>query len=105
MNVQTVQFCDYEKNEYIIFDDLNTENYYQQINNNMIVPLDNITLLSKLIFREMVWGKYSSDKVCLHFGYDYNMYIVSSLPLKKTLDVINKQGLYVENIKFPYLNK
>jgi len=77
---------------------------YDSIKEDMHISIDKIGLLIKLILREMIWGKLVSNNLFVHFGYDYYMYIGSSIPILKSKELIEKSGLFVENIKSPYLN-
>lgn len=60
---------------------------------------------ARLILRETLWGKLESkDKMFVHFGCDYYMYIGSSQELPDSIkNEIEKSGLFVENFESPYL--
>ncbi len=59
----------------------------------------------RLILREYIWAKLSyNTKMYVHFGYDYYMYIGSSLPCSEAIKDIIKEGLFVEKFKSPYYN-
>lgn len=69
----------------------------------MDISFNDINLLVKLILREDVWAKLESDILDIHFGYDYYMYICSEKRLEKAEKIIKEKGLFIENIKSPYL--
>ncbi len=89
------------------------DNYSQEmtvlINNIQIgrslINQQQVTDICRLILREYVWAKLSyGSKMYVHFGYDYYMYIGSSLPCKETIRSATNQGLFVEKFKSPYHN-
>lgn len=63
--------------------------------------------LVKLILREKVWGRLvANNQFEIHFGYDYYMYFVGE---SLTDDIIEElrmiNGLYVEEVRSPYLEE
>lgn len=63
--------------------------------------------LVKLILREKVWGRLvANNQFEIHFGYDYYMYFVGE---SLTIDIIEElrmiNGLYVEEVRSPYLEE
>ena len=71
--------------------------------NDLLTPRQ-VIMASKLILREYFWCKLVSDnKMFVHFGYDYYMYIGSSLKCEATLQMIRDSGLYVESFHSPYV--
>lgn len=68
-----------------------------------LLTLEQVMLASKLILREYFWCKLINDnKMFVHFGYDYYMYIGSFLPCSHALSTIQKNGLFVEPFESPY---
>lgn len=66
-----------------------------------------ISDLVKLILREKVWGRLvANNQFKIHFGYDYYMYFVGE---SLTDDIIEElrmiNGLYVEEVRSPYLEE
>ncbi|MFD1864202.1 hypothetical protein ACTL32_08765 [Planococcus sp. FY231025] len=63
--------------------------------------------LVKLILREKVWGRLvANNQFEIHFGYDYYMYFVGESltdDIIEELRIIN--GLYVEEVRSPYLEE
>lgn len=81
-----------EKNalDKIVYDeyDLQIEGLISNIQNKQKIDIDNIGLLARAILREKIWAKlYNSDKLYIHFGYDYYMYIGSKAKPKKKLNI------------------
>lgn len=63
--------------------------------------------VARLMLRETLWSKLESkDKMFVHFGYDYYMYIGSSKELPdSSKNEIEKSGLFVEEFESPYLDE
>lgn len=61
--------------------------------------------IARLMLRETVWCKpESKDKMFIHFGWDYYMYIGSAeKPAESMIATIEKSGLFVEEFESPYL--
>lgn len=52
--------------------------------------------------REQCWLKLTSRDFFIHFGYDYYMYIGSSLPSESVIETVTHYGLYCEQYPSPY---
>lgn len=52
--------------------------------------------------REQCWLKLTAKDFFIHFGYDYNMYVGSSLPAKSITETVAQKGLYCEVYPSPY---
>ena len=71
------------------------------------IPRSLVIEVVKRILREKVWGKLAAkNQIEIHFGYDYYMYFVG----ESLTDEINKElksieGLYVEDVPSPHLDK
>ena len=52
--------------------------------------------------REQCWLKLTSKDFFIHFGYDYYMYIGSSLPTESVIEAATHHGLYCEQYSSPY---
>ena len=52
--------------------------------------------------REQCWLKLTSEDFFIHFGYDYYMYIGSSLPSESVIETAMHHGLYCEQYTSPY---
>ncbi len=81
----------------------NTEKYYKNLRNNQIILKDELPIFFRLILREIIWCKFSNKLMVVHIGYDYNMYIGSAKSITHKLKEIMRLGLYVEQMKSPYI--
>ena len=76
---------------------------------NSIVSRDDLPDVIRLALREVFWykletGSSISDlKFYLHFGWDFYMYIGSSLPSVKAIRYAESMGLFVEPKRSPCL--
>ena len=52
--------------------------------------------------REQCWLKLTSKDFFIHFGYDYYMYIGSSLPSESVIETAMHHGLYCEQYTSPH---
>ncbi|HEX4069042.1 MAG TPA: hypothetical protein VHX42_03000 [Candidatus Babeliales bacterium] len=78
-------------------------NLFNSIKNNDWISQNNIENLCKLILRDKLWGKLIYNKqLFIHFGWDFYMYIGSSLSCAETISTIQNSGLFVEPFKSPY---
>jgi hypothetical protein len=69
------------------------------------VSAQEIIELAKLTLREVIWCKLSyKNKFFVHFGYDYYMFIGASMDSPNARQKIEETGLYVEELKSPYLD-
>ncbi|MDD3404169.1 MAG: hypothetical protein PHQ72_12570 [Hespellia sp.] len=88
--------------EYLDLSETEAKEFYDSLNNGMLIGAEKIGLVTKLILREMVWGKLVGDSSFIHFGYDYYMYFGFEKDLKNARKSIENTGLFVENIRSPY---
>lgn len=73
-------------------------NFFNNVENNMEININQIELISKLILREHLWAKIENENnFFIHFGYDYYMYI-GNIELPENIDT----GLFIEEIESPY---
>ncbi len=76
---------------------------YQLISDNNFYDKHTILNISRLALREYIWCKLKSDKMFVHFGYDYYMYIGSKKKPIHIIPQIEALGLFVEKIdESPY---
>lgn len=76
---------------------------YQKLDNNLLIGVDNISMLLQLQLRDLIWAKLISESLTVHFGYDYYMYVISTKKLVFFDDLNLKNDIYVEEgIKSPY---
>lgn len=61
--------------------------------------------ICRLVLREIIWCRIETEgNFYIHFGYDYYMYIGSSIASKKTIKFGEKRGLFIEEMMSPYLS-
>lgn len=78
--------------------------FVNQLKENDLLSLEQVKLASKLVLREYFWCKLiSKDKMFVHFGYDYYMFIGSRLECQSAIEKIKELGLFVECFESPYL--
>ena len=77
---------------------------YKKVTENYNASLIDIIDICRLILREHIWCKLeNNNKLCVHFGYDFYMYIVSNSKCKNTFKYINDMGLFIESFRSPYI--
>ncbi|PFH81986.1 hypothetical protein [Bacillus sp. AFS088145] len=74
------------------------------ISEGMKVNRQQALLIIQKMLREEMWCKLIQTGFEIHVGYDYYMYIVTKVkPQETTIDKIYQIGLFVEDVKSPYL--
>lgn len=110
LGVNAFRICSLEKSEeYIESGDWSSihskemRRVFDKIMEGLYVPLNDIEHVCKLVLREQLWCKLENDKMLIHFGYDYYMYIAyqhnDSEFVRKTIPA----ELYVEQMESPYM--
>lgn len=80
------------------------KNIYAQLKNKKIIKKRQIPEIVSLILRNYIWcSLIKKDKMFVHFGYDYYMYIGSAILCEKVIKQIQNLGLFVEEFKSPHL--
>lgn len=105
-NLNSIRIETLEKNDYTNFSDLteiNVKKYFESLKNNMNVSKSEVNLVARLVLREMMWCKLVCERMYVHFGYDYYMYIGSEKQLENELSIITNNGLFVEKMLSPYM--
>jgi len=105
-NMESLRIGALEKSNYVSYSDFyepETKEYFESIKEDMFITRQEIPQITKFALREMVWCKLVSDKMFLHFGYDYYMYIGSNQAAEKVLQAIVSNSLFVESMISPYL--
>jgi len=72
--------------------------FFNKINEGTEILLNDLSLLIKLILRDMVWAELfciNSDEVALTFGYDFYMYFNSNVDMSDLFVKEGQLGLYV----------
>lgn len=76
---------------------------YDFLEEGMTIRNYDVALVVKLILRESIWAKLVSKDFEVHFGYDYYMFICSGGASRKAIAQISQSGLFVEEMRSPYL--
>lgn len=106
-NVESIKIEALEKGKYKKYTDFfepETSKYFKSLKNNMLIPMERVTQVSRFALRELIWCKLVSERMFVHFGYDYYMYIGSEQPLENAINAIKESGLFVEAFTSPYNN-
>lgn len=86
----------------LLVDNLEINSDKCMFTDNNLVSNGDILLVAKSVLREEVWCKLISEKVEVHFGYDFYMYLICDMTLREINEKI-KTSLIVEEFKSPYL--
>jgi len=76
---------------------------YNSLKNGKFISRKLINIIARLALRENLWCKLETEKMYVHFGYDYYMYIGSQEDCIATVKKIEKLGLFIEPYKSPHL--
>lgn len=77
---------------------------FKNIYEGNVLEIREIEYLCRLVLREQLWCKLESDnKMFVHFGYDYYMYIGCLSKPEGIINSIEKKGLFIEKFESPYL--
>jgi hypothetical protein len=90
-NVEDVRFSgiDYEK---------------KNLREGVAIDVSNLPQLCRLVLREIIWCRLKSGQdFYIHFGYDYYMYIRTSVWPDSSVNFAKELGLFVEEMESPYL--
>ena len=77
-------------------------NIFNEVKEGLLVNKNLIESIARLILRETFWCKLESEKMYVHFGWDYYMYIESTNFCEKDIEKIEQSGLFVEQFQSPY---
>jgi len=105
-NVESLRIKPLQKNSYVTYDDFpepETKNFYKSLKTNTMIPMNDIAKVVRFALRKEIWCKLASDKMFVHFGYDYYMFIGSENRSDEMINAIINNGLFVENFISPYL--
>lgn len=104
--VSSLQVNSLEKSKRLKKDDHNTKHMsllFNTVKENDWIEQENIEDFCKLILREKLWCKLvNNEKMFVHFGWDFYMYIASAFACEKTIKNIENSGLFVEPFRSPY---
>ena len=105
-NISLLQIDTLEKNKKLKKDIHNIADMvelFHNIKDGDWIQQAHIQDLCKLILRDKLWCKLRySRKMFVHFGWDFYMYIGSSLVCDEAILSIEKSGLFVEPFESPY---
>jgi hypothetical protein len=74
------------------------------LKNNFEVSVEVFKDVCRLILRDVIWCRLESNSdFYVHFGWDYYMYIGSSICSEKAINFGIEKGLFVEEMMSPYL--
>ena len=66
----------------------------------MVISGDTLTDVCRLVLREVIWCNLESDNSFhINFGFDYYMYVSSSIRCEKSIAYGKQQGLFVEDME------
>ena len=81
----------------------NVESYREDIDiPTKVSNVEEIRQVIRACLREQCWFKLVGKDFFIHFGWDYYMYVGSTLPSKMVEQVAEKLGLYCEILNSPY---
>ena len=107
LKVDTVEITSLEKSTKTLKIDNILNNYdtklisiFNEIHNSKIYPISEIDKIAILILREKLWCNLRRKyRFYIHFGWDYYMYVGISKKSNDFIFRIEKDGLFVEEMK------
>ena len=69
----------------------------------MLIPKHDVVPITRFALRQIIWCKLLCDQMFVHFGDDYYMFIGSEKELENEIEAIRNNGLFVEEMKSPYM--
>ena len=77
---------------------------FESLHEGNVLDIRDIEHLCRLVLREQLWCKLENDnKMFIHFGYDYYMYIGCLSNPEGVINLIERIGLFIEKFESPYL--
>jgi len=104
-NVESIKIEALEKMKFVNYADFSKQRekkIFESLKKDMLVSTLYVVQIAKLALREMIWCKLSCNRVFVHFGYDFYMYIGSEQPAKEAIRTITDNILFVEDMVSPY---
>lgn len=100
--------CRYVEKNSAIFEDVDIpvslRAMYDRVVDGVKISKADLPVLLKLLLRNYLWCKLElDDKIFVHFGWDYYMYIGIAKECRDVVEYVVKSGLFVEEFKSPYL--
>lgn len=90
----TLEYCNISKMHLVDLE------IYNKFKKRKVKELSLVKII-KLILREKIWCKLKTDKLEIHFGYDYYVYILCQYDIS-TLLRQNSNGLIIQEVESPY---
>jgi len=87
------------------------ENNTRRVLPQFIQPLALLSIsqcveFARIALREVAWGKLvAPGRACVHFGYDYYMYLGLPTKCPMAIAAAHARGLFVERFRSPYLRE
>lgn len=105
LQITTLEITNIEK--YVDPDESNFEemsNLLKTIKDRDLIDIESIPDVCRLILREQMWAKLKyKSAMFVHFGYDYYMYIGSSVDCRNHLNNAKQPSLFIEPFESPYI--
>lgn len=96
----------YGKANQILKPNKNMKRLYRRVRNDCYIDIYDIPDYAKMNLRAILWCRLeNTEKMYVHFGYDYYMYIGSGIECENSIEKIRSSGLFVEAYTSPYLTK
>lgn len=68
--------------------------------------IDQCVEFTCIALRELTWGKLvEPGRACVHFGWDYYMYVGLPSPCRAAIAEVQRRGLFVEAFRSAYLRQ
>lgn len=106
-DIDFMECRDIEKNS-AIFEDVDIQASWRAIYDRVVdgvkISKADLPVLLKLLLRNYLWCRLAyDDKMFVHFGNDYYMYVGIEMECRNVVESIERSGLFVEEFKSPYL--
>jgi len=85
------------------FSEPETNKFYKSLKTNTMVSMHDVARIVRFAIRGIIWCKLVSDKMFVHFGYDYYMFVGSENQSESMLNDIISSGLFIESYISPYM--
>ena len=66
--------------------------------------LEQVAEVIRRLLREELWCRLQGDEGFIHVGWDYYMYVGVPCPCPKSQQLARRSGLFVEELRSPYLD-
>lgn len=75
---------------------------FKSVHEGSAIGIEDVQHLCRLVLREQLWCKLETNKMFVHFGYDFYMYIGCMYNCENIISFIKSTGLFIEEFKSPY---